>query len=74
MQVNIVAISIWHKIHRSLDEEELEIRSTEVTSSNIGGPPMLSELLNQISSYQDVGSVATNGAYDIRKYHEMISA
>ncbi len=32
---------IWRKIHIGVDEETLEVRAVEVTSSNIGDAPML---------------------------------
>jgi len=35
----------------------LEVRAVEVTSSNIGDAPMLPELLKQVPSDQDIGSV-----------------
>ena len=35
---------------------------------------MLPELLNQIPSDQDIGSVTADGAYDTRKCHEAIAA
>ena len=38
-----------------------EVRAVEVTGNNIGDAPMLPELLNQIPSYQDIGSVTTDG-------------
>ena len=50
------------------------MRAVQVTASNIGDAPMLPELLNQIPSDQDIGSVAADGAYDTRKYHEAIAA
>jgi hypothetical protein len=48
---------VWRKIHIGIDEETLEVRAVEVTGSNIGHAPMLPELLNQIPSDQDIGSV-----------------
>jgi hypothetical protein len=54
---------------RGIDEETLEVRAVEgslvnatgpkepVDGSNIGDAPMLPELLNQIPSDQDIGSV-----------------
>ena len=65
---------IWRKIHIGIDEETLEVRAVEVTSSNIGDAPMLSVLLNQIPRDQDIGSVTADGAYDTRKCHEVIAA
>ncbi len=64
----------WRKIHIGIDEETLEVRAVEVTSSNIGDAPMLPELLNQIPPDQDIGSVTADGAYDTRKCHEAIAA
>lgn len=65
---------IWRKIHIAIDEETLEVRAVEVTSSNIGDAPMLPELLNQIPLDQDIGNVIADGAYDTRKCHEAIAA
>jgi hypothetical protein len=65
---------IWRKIHIGVDEETLEVRAVEVTSSNIGDAPMLPELLNQIRPDQDIGSVTADGAYDTRRCHEAIAA
>ena len=65
---------VWRKIHIGIDEETLEVRAVEVIGSNIGDAPILPELLNQIPSDQDVGSVTADGAYDTRKCHEAIAA
>lgn len=65
---------LWRKIHIGIDEETLEVRAVEVTTSNIGDAPMLPELLNQISPEQDVGSVTADGAYDTRKCYDAIAA
>lgn len=65
---------LWRKIHIGIDEETLEIRTIEVTSSSIGDAPMLPDLLNQIPPDQDLGSVTADGAYDTRKCHDAIAA
>jgi len=65
---------IWRKIHIGIDEETLEVRAVEVTTSNVGDAPMLPELLNQVPSDQEVGSVTAEGAYDTRNCHEAIAA
>jgi len=65
---------VWRKIHIGIDEETLEVRAVEVTDSNIGDAPMLPELLNQIPSKQDIGSVTADGAYDTCKCREAIAA
>lgn len=64
---------VWRKMHMGIDEETLEVRAVEVTTSNIGEAPMLPELLGQISPDQDVGSVTADGAYDTRKCHDAIA-
>jgi hypothetical protein len=65
---------LWRKIHIGIDEETLEIRAIEVTSSSIGDAPMLPDLLNQIAPDQLLGSVIADGAYDTRKCHDAIAA
>lgn len=39
---------IWRKSHIGIDEETLDVRAGEVTTSNIGDAPMLPESLEQI--------------------------
>lgn len=65
---------IWRKIHIGIDEQTLEVRAVEVTTSNVGDAPMLPELLTQIPPDQDIGSVTADGAYDTRKCHDAIAA
>ena len=65
---------IWRKIHIGIDEETLEVRAVEATTSNIGDAPMLPQLLNQIPADQSIGSVTADGAYDTRKCHDAIAA
>ena len=65
---------IWRKIHIGIDEETLEVRAVEVTTSNVGDAPMLPELLDQIPPEQDIASVTADGAYDTRKCHDAIAA
>ena len=65
---------VWRKIHIGIDEETLEFRAVEITGNNICDAPMLPELLNQITSDQDIGSVTADGVYDTRKCHEAIAA
>jgi hypothetical protein len=65
---------LWRKIHIGIDEETLEIRAIEVTSSSIGDAPMLLDLLKQIPPDQELGSITADGAYDTRKCHDAIAA
>ena len=65
---------LWRKTHIGIDEETLEIRAVEVTTSSIGDAPMLPDLLNQIPPGEDIGSVTADGAFDTRKCHDAIAA
>ena len=64
---------VWRKVHLGIDEETLEIRAVEFTSSDIGDAPMLPELLDQIPPDQEIGSVTADGAYDTRKCHDAVA-
>ena len=61
-----------HSPRGGIDENTLEIRAAEFTTSEVGDAPMLPELLNQIPPDQDIGSVTADGAFDTRKCHEAI--
>ncbi len=63
----------WRKIHIGIDEEPLEIRTAELTSSDLGDAPMLPQLLDQIPPDQEIDSVTAEGAYDTRRCHEAIA-
>ena len=65
---------LWRKVHIGIDEETLEIRAVEVTTSSIGDAPMLPDLLNQIPPDEDISSVTADGAFDTRKCHDAIAA
>ena len=65
---------LWRKIHIGIDEEALEIRAVEVTTSSIGDAPMLPDLLDQIPADEDISSVTADGAFDTRKCHDAIAA
>jgi hypothetical protein len=64
---------VWRKIHIGIDEQTLEIRAVEVTSSDIGDSPMMPELLSQFPPDQEIASVTADGAYDTRKCHDAIA-
>lgn len=65
---------VWRKVHIGIDEETLEIRAVEFTTSDVGDAPMLPELLDQIPPEQEIGSVTADGAFDTRKCHDAIAA
>lgn len=65
---------LWRKIHIGIDEETLEVRAVEVTTTNVGDAPILPELLDQIADDQDIRSMTVDGAYDTRKCHDAIAA
>ncbi len=64
---------VWRKIHIGIDEQTLEVRAVEVTSSDVGDAPMLPELLDQIPPDQEIASVTADGACDTRKCHDAIA-
>jgi hypothetical protein len=53
---------VRRKIHLGIDEETLEVRAVEITGSNIGDAPVLPDLLNQIPTHEQIGSVTADGA------------
>jgi hypothetical protein len=65
---------VWRKIHIGIDEQTLEIRAAEFTTSDVGDAPMLPELLDQIPPSQEIASVTADGAFDTRKCHDAIAA
>jgi hypothetical protein len=65
---------VWRKIHLGIDEQTLEIRAVEVTSSNVGDAPMLPDLLAQIPAEEEIATVTADGAYDTRACHDAIAA
>jgi len=66
---------VWRKIHLGIDEQTLEIRAVEFTSSGIGDAPMLPELLDQIPPEQEIGSVtaATRPRHDRDHDHQPVA-
>ena len=65
---------VWRKIHIGIDEQTLEIRAAEFTTSDVGDARMLPELLDQIPPEQEIASVTADGAFDTRKCHDAIAA
>jgi hypothetical protein len=64
---------VWRKIHIGIDEQTLEIRAAEFTTSDVGDARMLPELLDQIPPDQEIASVTADGAYDTRKCYDAIA-
>ena len=62
-----------HSPRGGIDEQTLEIRAAEFTSSDVGDAPMLPQLLDQIPPDQEIASVTADGAYDTRKCHDAIA-
>lgn len=65
---------VWRKIHIGIDEQTLEIRAAEFTSSEIGDAPMLPELLDQIPPVREIAGVTADGVFDTRKCQDAIAA
>jgi hypothetical protein len=64
---------VWRKIHIGIDEKLLEIRAAEFTTGDVGDPPTLPELLDQILPGQEIDSVTADGAFHTRKCHNSIA-
>lgn len=64
---------VWRKIHLGIDEQTLEIRAVAITGNHIGDAPVLPDLLGQIPSDEEIGSVTADGAYDTRNCHNAIA-
>ena len=58
---------VWRKIHIRIDEQMLEIRAVEFTTSDLADAPMLPELLDQIPPDRQIASVTADNAFDTRK-------
>jgi hypothetical protein len=65
---------VWRKIHIGIDEQTLEIRAAEFTTSDVGDAPMRPELMDRIPPDQEIASVTADGAFDTRKCHDAIAA
>jgi hypothetical protein len=65
---------IWRKIHIGIDEQSLEVRAAEFTTSDVGDAPSLPELLDQIPAEQEIASVTAADAFETRKCHDAIAA
>jgi hypothetical protein len=64
---------VSRKAHLGIDEQTLEIRAVEVTSTDVGDVPMLPELLARIAADQGIASVTPDGSTDTRKCHDAIA-
>lgn len=65
---------IWRRIPIGIDEETLEVRAAEITAGNVGDASVLPEMLAQIPSDRNIGSVTVDGAYGTRKCDDAIAA
>jgi IS5 family transposase len=63
----------WRKVHIGIDADSQQIRAVGVTTSNVGDPSMLSDLLEQIPDDGRLHSVTADGAYDTKDCHQRIA-
>ena len=63
----------WLKVHLAIDAQSLEVRAIEVTTNEVGDAPMLSELLSQIPTNEEIKTVTADGAYDTKNCHQAIA-
>ena len=63
----------WRKVHIGIDADSQQIRAVSVTTSNVGDPSMLDDLLEQIPDDNKLTSVTADGAYDTKDCHHRIA-
>ena len=64
----------WRKLQLEMNEETPEFRAVSVTTSKVGGAPMLHDLMEQIPPEQEIATITADGAYDTRRCHNVIAA
>ena len=64
----------WRKLQLEMNEETPEFRAVSVTTSKVGGAPMLHDLMEQIPPEQEIATITADGAYDTRRLHNVIVA
>ena len=64
----------YRKVHLAMDTATGDIRAVEFTSSREGDSPLLPDLLDQIPSDEQIGTVTGDGAFDTRRCHAAILA
>ena len=64
----------WRKVHLAMDPATSDIRAVEFTPSRDGDSPVLPDLLAQIPTDEQIGTVTADGAYDTRRCHTAILA
>jgi len=64
----------WRKLHIGIDAQILQIWAIDLTTNNVSDSQALDDLISQIPILQDehIGSVFTDGAYEIKHCRQMI--
>ena len=63
----------WRKLHIGIDAKTLQIRAVHPTTNNVSDSQVLGDLLNQIPLDEQIDSVYTDGAYDIKQCCQVIA-
>jgi len=63
----------WRKLHIGIDAETLQIRAVQLTTNNVSDSQVLGDLLDQIPQDEHIDSVYTDGAYDTKRYRQLIT-
>lgn len=61
------------KLHIGIDAKTLQIRAVQLTTNNVSDSQVLGDLLEQIPLNEQIDSVYTNGAYDTKQCHQVIT-
>jgi hypothetical protein len=64
----------WRKVHLARDPATSDIRAVEFTPSRDGDSPVLPDLLGQIPTDEQAGTVTADGAHDTHRCHAAITA
>ena len=62
----------YRKVHLAMDTATGDVRAVEFTSSREGDSPVLPDLLDQIPTDEQIGTVTGDGAFDTRRCHTAI--
>ena len=65
--------SQWRKFHIGINAKTLQILAIQLTTNNVSDSQVLGDLLDQISSDEQIDSVYADGAYDT-KYCRQLTA
>lgn len=61
------------KLHIGIDAKTLQIKKVQLTTNNVSDSQVLGYLLNQMPLGEQIDSVYTDGAYDMKQCRQVIA-